>query len=153
MFSYLITMIAGIFWLFRVVVAITYTLGANFPIIPIDFNMEVILLFVTIICMIFIIKRNIFGALVYFFGYGYYFGNDLYTNILKISNEGGSSEAYLSVFVSVIGVIIPLLIVLDIFFNKDRKQEVRNKKTDWFYKNEQYDRNLDDRADKNQYKF
>ena len=31
---------------------------------------------------------------------------------------------------------------------------MKNKrKTDWFYKNEQFDRQFDDRADRNQYKF
>ena len=153
MFSYLITMIAGIFWLFRVIVSITYSMGANFPVVPLDFNIEIVLLFVTVICMIFIIKRNIFGALIYFVAYGYYFGNDLYNGIVNIINGETGASSYLSLFISFIGVLIPFLIVLDIFFNKDRKTNVKNKKTDWFYKNEQYDRNLDDRADKNQYKF
>ena len=43
--------------------------------------------------------------------------------------------------------------VMDIFLNKDRKGSTKDKKTDWFYTNEQYDRKLDERADKNQYKF
>ena len=42
---------------------------------------------------------------------------------------------------------------MDIFLNKDRKGSTRDKKTDWFYTNKDYDRKLDDRADKNQYKF
>ena len=38
LFSYLLTMFGGMFWLLRVVVAITYTLGVDFPIVPLDFN-------------------------------------------------------------------------------------------------------------------
>ncbi len=33
------------------------------------------------------------------------------------------------------------------------KREVQKKKTDWFYGTTDYDRNFDDRADQNQYKF
>ena len=29
----------------------------------------------------------------------------------------------------------------------------KDKKTDWFYKNEQFDRKFDERADRNEYKF
>ena len=152
-FSYLITMLAGIFWLFRVVITITYSIGVNFPVVPIDLNMEVILLFVTIICMIFIIKRNIFGAITYFVGYGLYFGNDLYNGIVNIINGQVSTSSYLSVFISFLGVLIPFLIVIDIFFNKDRTVNIRDKKTDWYYNNKDYDRKHDDRDDNNQYKF
>ena len=60
---------------------------------------------------------------------------------------------YATLFVSIIGVFIAILTVLDIAINKDRKSAARNKRTDWFYGNEEYERKLDDRADKNQYKF
>ena len=36
--------------------------------------------------------------------------------------------------------------------DKNRKAHPKDKKTDWFYKNEQYDRKLDERADKNNYR-
>lgn len=152
-FSYLITMFGGIFWLFRVIVAVTYTLGVDFPIVPLDFNTEIILLFVTIIAMIFIIKRNIIGALIYFVAYGWYFGNDLYNNVMNIINGQAIVSDYLSIFVSFIGVLIPFLTVMDILLNKERKGSTKDKKTDWFYENEEYTRKLDERADKNQYKF
>jgi len=153
LFSYLITMFGGMFWLLRVVVAVTYTLGVDFPIVPLDFNTEIILLFVTIIAMIFIIKRNIIGALIYFVAYGWYFGNDLYNGVMNIINGQTGVTDYLSIFVSFIGVLIPFLTVMDIFLNKERKGSTKDKKTDWFYENEEYTRKLDERADKNQYKF
>lgn len=153
LFSYLITMFGGLFWLLRVIVAVTYTLGIDFPIVPLNFNTEIILLFVTIIAMAFIIKRNIIGALIYFVTYGWYFGNDLYNNVINIINGQTGITDYLSIFVSFIGVVIPFLTVMDIFLNKERKGSIKNKKTDWFYDSEEYTRKLDERADKNQYKF
>ena len=152
-FSYLIIMFGGLFWIFRAIVAVTYSIGVDFPINPININTEIILLFVSLICFIFIIKRNIFGALVYFVGHGLYFGTDLFNSITNIANGQANQINNLSLFISFLGVLIPLLIVLDIFFNKEGKGSSKDKKTDWFYKNKDYDRNLDERADKNQYKF
>lgn len=153
LFSYLITMFGGIFWLIRLVIAVAYTMSADIGIEPLDFNIEVILLFVTLFCMIFIVKRNIIGALVYFVAYGLYFGTDLFNGITNISNGQTELVDYASLFLSLIGVIIPFLTVMDIFLNKNRKGSTKDAKTDWFYTNEEYTRKLDERADKNQYKF
>ena len=35
--------------------------------------------------------------------------------------------------------------------DKNRKLNPKDKKTDWFYQNEEFDRKLDDRADKNNF--
>ena len=37
-------------------------------------------------------------------------------------------------------------------FHRNRKNNPKDKKTDWFYRNEEFDRKLDDRADKNNYR-
>lgn len=153
MFSYLITMFGGIFWLFRLFVTLADTMGWNFPIQPLNFTAELILLFATLICMIFIIKRNIIGALVYFACYGIYFGTDLYEGIKGIVQGQAIASDYLSLFVSFLGVLIPFLTVMDIFLNKERTNSGKDKKTDWFYRNKDYDRQYDERADRNQYKF
>ena len=153
MFSYLITMFGGLFWLLRLVIALADTMSWNFPIQPLNLIVEIILLFVTLICMIFIVKRNIIGALVYFLAYGFYFGTDVYNEVMNIINGQPITSDYLTLFVSFIGVIIPFLTVMDIFLNKDRTGSGKDKKTDWFYKNKDYDRQYDERADRNQYKF
>ena len=152
-FSYLIVMIAGLFWILRVVITICYTLGSDIGIVPLNANVEIVLLFITLACMAFIIKRNIFGALVYMIVNVLYFGDNLYQGIIKILNERVEMIEYISLLVSFIGVIIPILIVFDIFFNKEGKGKTKDRKTDWFYTNEQYDRQFDERSDRNQYKF
>ena len=152
MFSILITIFGGMFWLFRLVVATTYTMSIDFGIAPLDINIEIVLLFVTLFCMILIIKRSIIGALIYFVSYGLYFGTDLYNGIINIMNGQTGVMDYTSLFISFLGVLIPFLTVMDIFLNKERKGSTKDKKTDWFYKNEKFDRNLDERADKNNYR-
>ena len=42
--------------------------------------------------------------------------------------------------------------LFDLIIDKSRKANPKDKKTDWFYKNEQFDRKLDERADKNNYR-
>ena len=66
-------------------------------------------------------------------------------NSLEISN-------YMTVFLELIGIVLPLAAVFDVLLDKNRKAHPTDKKTDWFYKNEEYDRKLDDRADKNNYR-
>ena len=153
LFSYLVTIFAGIFWLLRLVIAITCTMSVDIGIEPINFDIEVALLFITLFCMIFIVKRNIIGALVYFVSYGWYFGTDLYNGVINISNGQTQLVDYISLLLSLIGVIIPFLTVMDIFLNKERKGSTKNEKTDWFYTNKEYDRKLDERADNNQYRL
>lgn len=78
---------------------------------------------------------------------------DLYNGIVNIINKQPVATDYLSLFVYSFGVLISLLSVLDIFLNKNRQGVVKNKKTDWFYTGKEYERNLDERANKNQYNF
>ena len=153
LFSYLVTIFGGMYWLFRVIISITYTMDVDIGIEPLNYNIEIILLFVTLFCMILIIKRNIFGALIYFICYGLYFGTDVYNSITNIINGQIDIAGYVNLLISLLGVLIPFLIVMDIFLNKNRQSSGKDKKTDWFYTNKEYDRELDKRADKNQYKF
>lgn len=147
-FSYLIIMVAGVFWFFRVVVTFMYTMKMDFIIEPSNLTFEIILLFAALILMIFIVKRKIIGGLAYFVLYGLYFGTEVYSILAE-----GQVANYPTLICSIIGIIIPVFIVLDILLNKDRKAATKNKKTDWFYGTDKFDREYDERADKNQYKF
>lgn len=61
---------------------------------------------------------------------------------------------YINVFISIIGIILPFIIFVDIGFSQSSKKTTnKTKKTDWFYQNEEFDRKYDERADKNQYKL
>ena len=59
---------------------------------------------------------------------------------------------YLNTFISLIGIAIPVAILFDLLLDKNRKANPKDKKTDWFYQNEQFDRKFDERADKNNYR-
>ena len=152
MLGYMITTFAGVFWLFRVIVTLMYSTEAGFPIVPMDMTFEIVLLFVTFVCVL-VAKRNMIGAIIYLIAQCSYFGVDAYKTIETIMNGQAQSANYLTLFISLIAVVIPVLAVMDIGLSTGKKGSGKNRKTDWFYGTTDYDRNMDDRADKNQYKF
>lgn len=156
--TWMLVMFMALFWIFRIAVAITYELGADFGgIEPFNQAIEIILLFVVLICMIFIVKRKMIGAIIYLVSYVMYFGSSLITGMTNLFNVSSdidisSMGTYLNTFISLIGIIIPVAVLVDLLLDKNRKANPKDKKTDWFYNNEQFDREMDDRADKNNYR-
>ena len=151
--SWLIAMFIIMFWGFRIIVAVTGTMGTEFIVKPIDNNIEIILLFVVLVCVPFIFKRKLIGAIIYLLSYGWYFGRGLVEDVIKLaSGEVLASSEYLVMLVALIAIALPIVAVFDILLDKNRTNHPTDKKTDWFYKNKEYDRELDDRADKNNYR-
>ena len=152
--TWMLVMFMAMFWVFRVIVAVTYEMNIDFGgIQPINQTMEIILLFVVLICMLFIVKRKMIGALVYLLAYGMYFGTDLIIGLTNLFTSGEVGLGiYLNTFISLIGIIIPVAVLFDLLLDKGRKANPHDKKTDWFYANEKFDRDMDERADKNNYR-
>ena len=71
---------------------------------------------------------------------------------MSLVDGTGTLDIYMNLFVSLIGIAIPIAAVFDVLLDKNRKAHPTDKKTDWFYKNEQFDRKLDERVDKNNYR-
>jgi len=153
MTGYIVTAFAGIFWLFRVIVTLLFSMEAGFGIVPMNMTFEIILLFVTFVCIILIAKKNMIGAVIYLIAQCAYFGVDAYKTIATIIEGQPQTTDYISLFISIIAVAIPIFAIMGIGLSSGKKGSHRNKNTDWFYGTTDYDRNLDDRADKNQYKF
>lgn len=150
--SYLLVMFMAIFWVFRIIVAFTSTMGIDIGFTPMNINMEIILLFVIIPCMILVTKRKLLGGILYIIAYGAYFGVDLYNIIIGIMNGSTTLVEYSKAMVSFIGIILPIAVLFNLISDKVRMANPIDKKTDWFYKNEEFDRKMDERADKNQYR-
>ena len=151
--SWLIVFFIIMFWMFRVIVAVTGQMDIEFMVKPYDNTAEIILLFVVLALVPFIFKRKLVAAIAYLGLYGWYFGVGLFNNVMTMtSGETLSPYVYLDMFVALIAVTLGIVAVFDVVFDKARMKNPVNKETDWFYKNEQYDRKLDDRADKNNYK-
>ncbi len=150
--SWLIAIFAFMFWGFRVVATVLYSMGTEFVAPPMDLTMEIALLFITIICICFIITRKLLPVIIYLLAHGLYYGIYLYQNIIPMLNGETTLNNSMSLLVALIGIAIPVAAFFDVLLDKNRKAHPVDKQTDWFYKNEKFDRKLDDRADKNQYR-
>ena len=149
--TWMLVMVMVMFWVFRVIVAVMPEFGTTLGgIAPLNQNLEIILSFVVLVCIVLIVRRKLIGALIYLLAYGMYFGVDVINNIQTVLN-GASMETALNVFISIIGIILPIAVLADLLLDKGRKANPKDKKTDWFYNNEQFDRKLDERSDKNNY--
>ena len=136
MTSYLLLCFMVMFWLFRLVVAFTTSIGVEIGFTPMNMNMEIIILFVTLLAIAFVC----------------YFGVDLYQIITGIMAGSTTLTNYSNAFASFIGVVLPIVVFFNMLMDKNRTNHPVDKKTDWFYKNDEYDRKLDERADKNEYR-
>ena len=148
--NWMITMFMIMYWGFRVVVAYQAANYADFFVKPINLTIEIILLFVTVVCIVLVFKRKLIGGIIYFLSYLAYFGTDLIQTVIPVfSGEAVELEA-MSAFTSFLGIILAFAVLLDLAVDKGRKP--KDKKTDWFYTNKDYDRDYDDRADRNNYR-
>lgn len=153
LFSYLLTILGVVFWLFRAIATVLYQLEISFFATPLSTNIEIIVLFATLPCIVLVVKRSIVGAACYFGIYAAYFGTALYNAIMEVGVEGLNITNSSNMLCVLLGVVIPMLTFFDILINKNRILGTGKKKEDWFYNNEDYDRKFDERADRNQYKF
>ncbi len=152
--TYLLVMFMIIFWIVRIIITISSELGKDFMgMKPMNEIFEIIILFATLLCIVLVVKRKLVGSLLYLTLHAIYFGGDITAKLGLISrNEPLTLADTTNMMFSMLGIIIALAVLIDLLLDKNRKANPKDKKTDWFYKNEQFDRELDDRADKNNYR-
>ena len=152
--TYLLVVFMMLFWVLRIVITLASQLGKSFMgIVPMNETFEIAILFLTLLCVVLIVKRKMIGSLLYLTIHAIYFGGDV-TNKLNIlaRNETLTLAQSTEFMFSMIGIILPLAVLLDLLLDKNRKMNPKDEKTDWFYKNEQFDRKLDDIDNKNNYR-
>lgn len=155
LFSWLLTFFMAIFWVFRIIVTLSAQYGGDFGgFIVFNNTIEIALLFISLLAFILIVKRNIWGGIIYLASYGYYFGSYIFSSAIVPLMDGETLEFAVlqNTIIAVFGLILALFTVLDLVLEKARRKNYSDNKTDWFFDNENYDRKLDDRADKNQYR-
>jgi len=153
--TWLLVMFMVMFWVFRIIVTIMTQYNMDLGgITSLNVKLEIALLFINLICFVLVAKRKLLGGILYLLGNGMYFGVDIYNNILPmLSGESVGINIYMNLFVSFVAMILALAVLMDLLVDKGRKINPTDKKTDWFFKNSDYDRKFDERADRNEYKF
>ena len=154
LFSYFIVILAVIYWIFRVIVSLMYSMSVDFICQPINPTLEIILLFLTIPSIIFIIRRNLVATTLYFGMYAAYFGTIVYNSLTNVSTEAENLvfTDSTSIMISALGIVIPFLVFADVAIQKSRFHPA-DRNTDWYFENEKYERKFDEIAYRNQYKI
>lgn len=143
--SYLLNFFAIMFVGYRAYITLNYTKNIQMSVVPLNFTIEVIILFASILLIYMMFKRKLVGGIIFFGIYVSYFGTVVITQISNGFNE--------NIFMSILGILIALLNFLDLLFNNSRIGKPGDKKTDWFYKNKKYEQDDDPRKDKNRYRI
>lgn len=150
--NYLIAMLMFLYWVFRVVVEYMYQTGREFIATPISSISEIVILFISLICIVLVVKRIMFGGIIYAVAYFGYFGVDLYQKLTPVINgESLNMNASMDIVCSGAAVVLAIIVVIDVASSQIKP--VENKQTSWFYDNKEFDRQHDSRDDRNQYKF
>lgn len=153
--SWLLVMFMGMFWLFRVIVALSVQFGGTDfgGFITFNLSTEIILLFTTIVCIIFVVRRFLIGGIAYLGTYLYYFGTYILEHLILNKPETALSMDILqNIIVCALAIILALLVLLDLLIEKATRKSYSDRKTDLYFKSDKYDRKYDERADKNQYR-
>ena len=157
--SWLMAIFMVMFWVFRAIVALCTQYSIDIlGLEAYNFTYEVIIAFLTIPCIVLVIKRKMIGSLLYLGIYGAYFGKHFLANIIPMISEQAilTNELTMNLVVDIIAILLAIFTVMDMIADKGRKINPSDGKTDWYFKNEKYDEELkarDEREDKNEYKF
>lgn len=157
--TWLLTIFMVMFWLFRAIVALCAQFSIDLlGIIPYDFNMEVMLAFATIPCIILVVKRKLLGSLLYLALYGIYYGEHVVSNLIPLFQGQAvlTIDMTMNLLSDLIAIVLALFVLMDMLIDKGRKTNPIDKNTDWYFKNKKYDEELksrDKREDNNEYKF
>lgn len=157
--TWLLAIFMVMFWLFRAIAALCTQFSIDLlGIVSYDLNMEIIISFVTILCIVLVVKRKLVGSFLYVLMYGMYFGEHLFMNIIPILQKQTTLtvDMSLNLMSDLVAIFLAIFVLLDMFVDKSRKINPIDKKTDWYFKNKKYEEELkarDDREDKNEYKF
>ena len=149
--TYLLVMFMIVFWIIRIIITIASQMGKDFlGMTPINEGFEIAVtstLFqnkdwmVTFMANLSSNRSKITEL-----------SEDVTNKLSIMSHDALTVAQSTDLMFSMIGIILPLAVLIDLLLDKNRKENPTDKKTDWFYKNEEFDRKLDDRADKNNYR-
>lgn len=151
MSHYLIIMFMVMLLLFRFIVLFTTVLGIDFPVVASNEKIEIVMLLVTLVCIILFTKTKLSGGIIYLVSSLIYYGPE-FIKLMTASKTGTSIDMAIQLVALMIELVIPIFAIFILLY--DKKQEINpvDKKTDFFYKGDQYDRKYDERADKNNYR-
>lgn len=152
MSHYLIIMFMIMIMIFRFIVLSTTVLGINFPIVSTNEMMEIGIILTSLVCIILFSRTKLIGGIIYLTISCIYYGPEIISSLPTAISGVISVDEATKIIVAMIEIVVAIFALFILIY--DKKQEINpvDKKTDFFYKGDQYDRKYDDRADKNNYR-
>lgn len=150
--SYLFSIFAVFFWLFRLVVTFAPNINWNLPFTSPNQTIEIILLFISVLGLIGIFKRKTFLTAIYLAAFFAYYGYEMSVIISNSTGEFSTSDIKLLLIYG-LGILIALINFLDVLLNKERKGSTKNQNIDWYYEEGKFERDIDERTDRNKYRI
>ena len=138
--------------IFRFIVLFTTVLAIDFPVVAVNPNLEMIMIVITLVCIILFTKTKLTGGILYLVTSWMYYGMELVGILPLLMNGDISQDTAIQAVVIMIEIVIPIFAFFILLYDKKQELHPTDSKTDFFYKNDAYDRKYDDRADKNNYR-
>ena len=152
MANYLIIMLTIMLFIFRLIVVFTTTMGIEFMVESTNVNFEIALLFIMMVSIILMTKNKLLGPIILVIASLAYYGPTILEQITYLSSNSISIQTAMEMIITVTCIVIPIFAFFIIAFAKEQEKRPVDKKTDFFYKTDAYDRKYDERADKNNYR-
>ena len=149
---YLIIMFMVMILIFRFIVLFTTIFEIEFPVVAANEKIEIGMIFITLISIIQFTKTKLSGGIIYLLSSIFYFGPNFIELIPNALNKTVSMDDATQLIILIIELAIPIFAFFILLAAKKQELKPVDKKTDFFYKNEAYDRKYDERADKNNYR-
>ena len=121
--SWLLAFFTAIFWFFRIVLTVATQYGNDFGgFIVFNTTMEIAVIFITLACFLLVLRRNIWGGIVYLVSYCIYFGSYIFSSFIPafISGESLDMVVIQNTIVALLGIILALCTVIDIAVQKTK---------------------------------
>lgn len=152
MSHYLIIMLSVMLFVFRLIVLFTTTMGIEFVVQSFNVNFEIAYILLMLVCIVLMSRSKLTGSVIFLVSSLLYLGPTLWNQFTYLADHQATMELATQMIVTVICLLIPIFSFFIIAFAKQQEKKPVDKKTDFFYKNEAYDRKYDERADKNNYR-
>ena len=151
MANYLIIMFSVMLFIFRLAVLFTTSMEIEFVVRATNVNFEVAYIFRMFISIIALSRNKLWGGILYLLSSLVYLGPTFWNEFQAMSN-GTSVETATEMLVTLICMVIPIFAFFIIALAKRQEKSPVDKKTDFFYKTDAYDRKYDEIADRSNYR-
>ena len=101
------------YWGFRIFITYMFTNGGEYPVKPINLYTEIVVLFITFMCIVLVFKRQRVGGFIYFGINMMYYGFELYKSISNTIADGGKIDVMgsgLDMFASFLGIVMGIVV-------------------------------------------